>query len=215
MMAQNEIWTERLLLRGAEEKDLRAFAKWFSDPVAMKFWSTAPHSTIEQTKGYLDAMIASPNNGVMDFSVCLSTPTGNPTEPETDGASSDSDGASSDSDGASSDSDGASSDSDDAALVVIGKAGLWDGKEIGFIFDREYWGKGYAFEALDAILRHVWALEGDAPEVITADVDPRNGASLRLLAKLGFVKVGSAEKTYETHIGWCDSVYLEAKKPTE
>jgi RimJ/RimL family protein N-acetyltransferase len=41
-------------------------------------------------------------------------------------------------------------------------------------------------------------------------VDPRNKACLRLLDKLGFQVVGYGEKTYKTHLGWCDSVYLEA-----
>lgn len=125
-------------------------------------------------------MIASPYNGVLDFSVCLPDPTG------------------------------ATSSSDS---IVIGKAGLWDGKEIGFIFNREYWGKGYAFEALDAILKQFWSINEGVETVVKADVDPRNERSLRLLRKLGFVVVGSAKDTFKTHIGMCDSVYLEARKP--
>jgi len=35
---QIEIWTERLLLRGAQESDLEAFCAWFRDPQAMQFW---------------------------------------------------------------------------------------------------------------------------------------------------------------------------------
>jgi hypothetical protein len=38
LMAQAEIWTERLFLRAAEDRDLPYFQKWFSDPVAMKYW---------------------------------------------------------------------------------------------------------------------------------------------------------------------------------
>ncbi|KIM39559.1 hypothetical protein M413DRAFT_447038 [Hebeloma cylindrosporum] len=180
---QIEIWTERLLLRGAQESDLEAFCAWFRDPQAMQFWSTAPHTTTAQTKKFLDSMIASPYNGVLDFTVCLNS----------DGASS-------------------SSDSEEGNLIVIGKAGLWDGEEIGFIFNRDYWRKGYAFEALDAIIRHLWDNHLDVG-VVKADVDPRNRASLNLLRRLGFVVVGEAKSTFETHIGWCDSVYLEARRP--
>ena len=94
---------------------------------------------------------------------------------------------------------------------MIGKAGVWNGEEVGFIFNKAYWRKGYAFEALRAIMQQFWSTRkpGDADK-IKADVDPRNKASLHLLNRLGFQVVGHAEKTYRTHLGWCDSVYLEA-----
>ena len=38
LMAQTEIWTERLLLRAAEERDLLAFKKFMWDEEAMKYW---------------------------------------------------------------------------------------------------------------------------------------------------------------------------------
>lgn len=132
-------------------------------------------------------MIKSPYNGVLDFVVCLP-------DPRSTGFS--------------------SGGSDDSSAIPIGKAGLWDGKEIGFILDREYWAKGYAFEALDAVVKQFWTTNEHEEATIKADVDPRNKRSLRLLKKLGFVEVGTAKDTYETHIGWCDSVYLEARRPS-
>ena len=45
-------------------------------------------------------------------------------------------------------------------------------------------------------------------DFLTADTDPRNAASLRLLANHGFVETGRASGTWTTHIGLCDSVYL-------
>lgn len=51
--------------------------------------------------------------------------------------------------------------------------------------------------------------------MVVADVDPENEASLRLLRKLGFREVGVAKATYETHLGWRDSVFLEARRPVE
>jgi len=155
--------------------------------------SRAAHTSIEETKEFLDSMIESPYNGVFDFAVCLPDPT-NAT-------------------GSLSGYSSTGSDTDtEGPGIVIGKAGIWDGKEIGFIFNREYWGKGYAFEALDAIIKHYWSINDDASAVIKADVDPRNRGCLKVLEKLGFVEVGRAEKTFETHIGWCDSVYLEARR---
>lgn len=43
---------------------------------------------------------------------------------------------------------------------------------------------------------------------ITADADPRNGASVGILESMGFVKSGFAEKTYRIGDEWVDSDYL-------
>lgn len=102
---------------------------------------------------------------------------------------------------------------------MIGKAGIWNGEEIGFIINKSYWRKGYAFEALSAIIQQYWSTRkpenGTDNLKIKADVDPRNEACLNLLKKLGFQVVGHAEKTFKTHLGWCDSVYLEVKCPRQ
>ena len=55
--------------------------------------------------------------------------------------------------------------------------------------------------------------EGGRVEKIVADVDPRNEACLGIMRKFGFKETGTAERTYETHLGWCDSVYLELERP--
>ncbi|WP_380875362.1 GNAT family N-acetyltransferase [Sphingomonas sp. DBB INV C78] len=100
--------------------------------------------------------------------------------------------------------------SDDFVVVrdghVIGKAGAWRLPEIGYALHPDHWGQGLAREALAAFISHVFT----RPDVtqLTADVDPRNPASLRLLASLGFRETGRAERTCHTHIGWCDSVYF-------
>ena len=51
-------------------------------------------------------------------------------------------------------------------------------------------------------------------ERVVADADPRNEACLGVLRKFGFQETGRAEKTFETHLGWCDSVYLELQRPS-
>lgn len=48
-----------------------------------------------------------------------------------------------------------------------------------------------------------------------ADVDPRNESSIRLLKGFGFVETGRAERTFETGLGWCDSVYFALERPIE
>jgi len=94
---------------------------------------------------------------------------------------------------------------------VIGKAGCWRLPEIGYILHRSAWGFGYATEALRAATAHVFA--GHAIPEIIADVDPRNAASLALLAKLGFQETGRAEHTMQIGGNWVDSIYLALKRP--
>lgn len=94
---------------------------------------------------------------------------------------------------------------------VIGKAGLWRFPEIGFILDPAFWGRGFAREALEAVIGRAFAVHR-LPHV-TADVDPRNQRSLALLARLGFQETGRATRTWQVGGIWCDSVYLRLTPP--
>lgn len=98
---------------------------------------------------------------------------------------------------------------------VIGKVGIWspETSEIGFMLSRPYWGNGYMAEAFSAVLKYLWSGMGGEVPRLTADVDPRNDASLRILKRFGFRETGFEEKTFETHLGWCDSVYLTLENP--
>jgi len=91
---------------------------------------------------------------------------------------------------------------------VVGKAGLWSGNELGMIFASGVWGRGYASEAVSAVIARAFARGLGS---IKADVDPRNAKSLRLLRKLGFVETGSAECTLLIGEEWVDSVYFELR----
>jgi len=158
-----EISTARLRLRRAGPDDLAQFHAILSDHRAMTYWSTLPHETLDQTRGWLTDMIEIPPDLGDDFVI------------ELDGQ-------------------------------AIGKAGCWRLPEIGYILAPKVWGLGYAFEALTAVIGHLFT----RPDVnrLTADVDPRNAASLALLAKLGFVETHRAANTWQIGGAWCDSVYL-------
>ncbi len=93
---------------------------------------------------------------------------------------------------------------------AIGKLGAWRLPEIGFIIGSAHWGKGFAAEALRAFLDHVFRVR--SVEFLTADTDPRNAGSLRLLSDHGFVQTGYAVGAWNTHIGVCDSVYLRLER---
>ena len=158
-----ELRTERLVLRRAKPGDLAAIHAVLSDERAMRYWSSGPHGTLDETKRWLDSMIDAPPEVGDDFIVTV-------------------------------------------AGEAIGKLGAWRLPEIGFILRSDQWGKGYAGEAMRAFIAHAFGTRG--VERLTADVDPRNTGSLRLLQSNGFVETGRASGTWTTHIGLCDSVYL-------
>ena len=94
---------------------------------------------------------------------------------------------------------------------VIGKAGCWRVPEIGFILHPAVWRQGIGREALGALIPALVARHPVA--ALTADVDPRNRASLALLAGLGFRQTGRTERTYRLGDLWCDSIYLALPRP--
>ncbi|MGH7024299.1 MAG: GNAT family N-acetyltransferase [Caulobacteraceae bacterium] len=158
-----ELVTPRLKLRRAQPGDLAAFNEIMSDRAAMRFWSTAPHRNVDQTRTWLDEMIADGPPQSDDFVI------------EYEGR-------------------------------AIGKAGAWRLPEVGFILHPTYWGRGFASEALGAVIAHLFATyEIDA---ITAEADPRNEPSLGLLRRFGFAETGRASATFEIDGEISDSVYL-------
>jgi RimJ/RimL family protein N-acetyltransferase len=163
-----ELVTPRLRLRRARESDVEAMHAVLSYPAAMRYWSSLPHTDLEQTREWLGGMIASPPELSEDFVV------------EFEGR-------------------------------VIGKAGCWRLPDVGYILHPDCWGRGLATEALGAIIAHVFATR--PVEALTADVDPRNLGSLKLLARLGFVETHRAARTWLVGEEWCDSVYLALQRP--
>jgi ribosomal-protein-alanine N-acetyltransferase len=61
--------------------------------------------------------------------------------------------------------------------------------EVGFLFNRSYWGRGYATEAMGAVVGHAFGALGF--ERLWARFHAGNEASRRLLARLGFVHEGT------------------------
>jgi RimJ/RimL family protein N-acetyltransferase len=66
--------------------------------------------------------------------------------------------------------------------------------EVGFALGRASWGRGYASEALHALLRY--AFESLDLRRLEADVDPRNSRSIRVLERLGFRREGLQRQRY-------------------
>jgi RimJ/RimL family protein N-acetyltransferase len=87
---------------------------------------------------------------------------------------------------------------------LIGKFGAWRLPEFGFLIDPARWGQGYASEALVAFINH---RRGAGGTELTADVDPRNEPSIRLLTRHGFEETGRATGTWQIGDELCDSIY--------
>ncbi len=96
--------------------------------------------------------------------------------------------------------------------VVIGKAGSTRLPEVGYILHPDHWGQGYATEAMQALIVHLWA--STTHPALTADIDPQNRASLRVLQKLGFVETGRSARTFCLGGVWTDSLYLALQRPS-
>ena len=96
------------------------------------------------------------------------------------------------------------------SLVPVGKIGVWQGHEIGFNLGRAHWRRGYASEALRAMLPYLF--QERALHEIMADVDPRNVASLGVLEKFGFEVYARKERTFCVDGVWVDSTYLRITK---
>lgn len=161
----DEIRTDRLVLRRASLDDVPAMHAIMGNPVAMRFWSTPPHDALDDTRRWIESMIDDDPAERDDFIMTV------------DGR-------------------------------LIGKLGAWRLPEIGFLLDPAEWGRGYASEALAAYIERRRRLGSTE---LTADVDPRNGASIKLLERAGFTESGRAPGTWQVGEELCDSVYFRLK----
>ena len=77
--------------------------------------------------------------------------------------------------------------------------------ELGYALGSAWWGRGYALEALEALLGHAFgALDMNR---IEADIDPRNEASSRLLERLGFRQEGYMPERWIVHGEKADTAF--------
>lgn len=77
--------------------------------------------------------------------------------------------------------------------------------ELGYALGRAWWGRGFAGEALEALLGHAFGpLDLNR---IEADIDPRNDASARLLERLGFRQEGYMPERWIVHGEKADTAF--------
>ena len=82
---------------------------------------------------------------------------------------------------------------------------------LGYALARSAWGQGFAREAVRALISY--GFEAIELHRITADVDPRNVRSLRMLKEFGFVREGLQRECYLVGDEWQDSVLLGLLRP--
>jgi ribosomal-protein-alanine N-acetyltransferase len=104
----------------------------------------------------------------------------------------------------------APSTSQDEHPIFIGSLGSAHDREIGYMFHPDYWGKGYATEALCAFIK-VYFEKLPLEEYIVAKTDEGNGGSRRVLEKLGFKEVGR-EIFQNVTLGPSPSVVYEIRR---
>lgn len=77
--------------------------------------------------------------------------------------------------------------------------------EVGFALRRSVWGRGYATEAVSAVIGQAFGPLG--LHRLEADIDPRNDASGRLLQRLGFRYEGPLRQRWIVVGEVCDSAF--------
>ena len=75
--------------------------------------------------------------------------------------------------------------------------------EVGYVLRVPEWGKGYASEAVTALLD--WGFDHLYLNRVGADVDPRNTPSVRAVERLGFVREGHLRERWIVGGEICDS----------
>lgn len=78
-------------------------------------------------------------------------------------------------------------------------------EEVGYITCLDRQGEGVATQCTRALITHLF--ERDGLRKITAEVDPRNAPSVKLLQRLGFTREAHFREHETTHAGVCD-VYV-------
>lgn len=154
------ITAARVTLRWLTDGDVPALYETFSDPEAMRYWSSPPLSGLDAAASLLAEIRSHFAAGTLyQWGIALR------------------------------DSDQVIGTCTLAAVSVPHRRA-----ELGFALSRSQWGRGYASEAIAAIIQFAFtALELHRLE---ADADPRNGRSIKCLEEAGFVREGYARERY-------------------
>jgi RimJ/RimL family protein N-acetyltransferase len=198
--------TERLLLRPLKLDDAEDVVLMRKDPEVMKHTPLLPNDDLESTKEWIRGCHDRDNNwnlvveilpynkadSVLEHSSTLDTwASSAPTEPSRE----------------------------QSAPRVIGLIGAVRAPEVGYMFNSDYWGKGYATEALRAFMplffEHYAGGEYEKFEYAEALTDPELKSSQNVLRKVGFELVERREQDFENPVlGWRDTLVFRMDRPS-
>lgn len=104
----------------------------------------------------------------------------------------------------------------DSAVGLVGDVAVWldtDGTlaMIGYTLDPVHQGRGYAVEAVEAIID--WLFRRRHVHRIAATIDPRNLASARVLERCGFEYIGTARSAAFVRGEWTDDARFTLLEP--
>lgn len=74
--------------------------------------------------------------------------------------------------------------------VYLGNRDFYS-KELGYVFNKHYWKKGYAKEACEAVVENAFS---NGVHRIFAELDPQNTNSWKLMERLGFAREAHFKK---------------------
>lgn len=95
--------------------------------------------------------------------------------------------------------------------ALVGMMGVHDDGEMGYMFARAHWGKGFATEMGRALVSHAFATY-DWPE-LKACVFTGNPGSVRVLEKLGFTEAGPCSSDCKARGGVFPTRTFTLKRP--
>lgn len=106
----------------------------------------------------------------------------------------------------------AESSREQAAPRVIGLIGAVRAPEVGYMLNANYWGKGYATEAMRAFMPLFWT--HNTYEYAEAHTDPDLLSSQNVLRKVGFELHERREHDFKNpFLGWRDTLVFKMDRP--
>lgn len=86
---------------------------------------------------------------------------------------------------------------------IVGRCGFntregYEDPELGYVFAKRHWGRGYAREVINAVLKY--GFDELSFDRVNAFVMPQNTVSIHLLKKFGFKEKSSVELHNKTHL---------------
>ncbi|RFU31718.1 hypothetical protein B7463_g4579, partial [Scytalidium lignicola] len=177
--------TPRLHLRKITASDLTDFHEIWSNEEATQWSSCGPKKTLEESRSWLNGLLPEVKPEGDNYAVFIRTP------------------------------EGESQDNERRMIGIMGVYSFRPVPELGYTFHPDFWGHGYATEALHGFLDIYWKSRLNV-NVIEAKTDTENFGSIRVLKKCGFKNVATLKANIalpKMGPGFRDSLVFRVERP--